>query len=202
MHSNKTIFIIGILTLILTASCTVSTEKNEPSHDTAKTEEAAQELKENIQKIQIKPEQSAEIYLTQKKADASNIIITVMVKNSKKIPVQSVRSWLSYNPKQITAVKIDTTKSSFETAAPTENNIEPLFGLIKIGRSTLGAGILDADIEVAKIVCTIKDPQTPSIMDFFDYQSGEEGHTQIQTIQDGQVFNILKKPLSPALIIQ
>lgn len=209
--NNKICIIIGLtLILVLNTSCRftdveVPQDNGETQKEAVIDKEAItpkEEIKKRIEEAKIKPALSAEFELETKQVDKFTTIATIFVLNPEQVAIQSVQSWLTYNPENIMAAKIDTSNSAFNVAAPDENTIEPLFGLIKIGRSQSEDAITETKIEVAKVVFTKNKEQKDmdAFIDFYDYQE-EGGHSQIHILEDGTVFNIAKPPVSPATII-
>lgn len=73
-------------------------------------------------------------------------------------------------------------------------------GLIKIGRSRTGESIDLAEINVAEVV--VEKLQTgATVLNFYDYHEDYSGHTTVNAILDGEIYNVLKKPELPAIVL-
>lgn len=162
-----------------------------------------EEIHNLIRTVQSKPKQSAEFEIELKQMDASTTAATIFILNPEQKAIQSAEAWLTYNPAIITALKIDTDASAFNMAAPNENDIEPSFGLIKIGRSHSESPVNENRIEFATITFSKDSSQKDldAFIDFYDYRE-DGGHIQINTLLEGTVYNIAKIPRSPATIIR
>lgn len=128
------------------------------------------------------------------------IKVLLSIKNEHLIKFNSVRSFLSYNPDLIEATNIEIHKNLEEKVlfAPNEKNIDKENGLIKIGFSSISEIEPAGRITIAIVTFRRKSRETINI-DFFDARDG--GHTDIVGISRGITESLLKRPKSPALII-
>ena len=184
---KKTIILFGLLTLL--TGCHFSTEKT--SSETVQSVEFLQ----NIRK-------SATVQLSQETISPEKIKIKIMLENPEQKEIISARTWLAYDPAVLNAIEIDTTNSDFDLFAPGENNIDATAGVIKIGRSKTGAQKITSSQIIAAEVIFEKISTVTTSIDFFNYHEDNSGNTSINIQLDDSVFNILKKPDVPALIIQ
>lgn len=196
-----------VIMLSLLSSCRfsndVSTPKNAEQTHNSTDATSNEEIYNLIKTEQLKPEKSAEFTIELNQIDALTTTATIYILNPEQKAIQSAEAWLTYNPANISAQKIETDTSLFNMAAPNENNIEPAFGLIKIGRSHSEAPITESRIELATITFSKDESQKDldAFIDFYDYQE-DGGHIQINTLLEGTVYNIAKAPRSPATIIR
>jgi hypothetical protein len=205
---NKNVYIIiGLLTITLLSGCNNTTDTNndylQPTPITINQETRSNTnthyLLANISEL---PSKSVELFLEENNTDPYTMVVTVKAKNPKKYNLQSVRTWLTYAPEKLQAVKIETKNSPFQIAAPEENMIDPESGLIKIGRANVSEKVQDEEIEIAKIVFVKKiQNDDATIIDFYNHKNSK-GHTQANVVLNNQVINVAKKPNSPALIIR
>ncbi|MBU0578189.1 cohesin domain-containing protein [Patescibacteria group bacterium] len=132
--------------------------------------------------------------------EGDQVTVKVMLDNPEEKPITSVQSWLSYNPKALEGKSVDFSNSDFVLSAPYENTFDEFFGLVMIGRGTNEA-VVAKSITVAEVVFDLIADGT-TMVDIYDYQTNLTGHASVNMILDGFPYNILKKPESPALIIQ
>lgn len=112
-----------------------------------------------------------------------------------------MRSWLSYNPNDLKIIKIDTENSDFNLSAPGEDKVDSEKGLIKIGRSNTAETVNSKEIKIANI--TVEKLQTgATLIDFYDYHKDQSGHTNANMLLEGKIYNLAKKTLSPALVLE
>lgn len=198
------IYIIGVCIVLLTSGCNISNEYETPPQQDEVQEKITNTSPSHflLANIQDLPNTSAELILEEESSDPYTTVVTIKAKNPDQYNIQSVRTWLTYDPTTLKAVKIDTSNSPFQIAAPQENTIEEAFGLIKIGRANVSNEVRDEEIEIAKIVFVKKlEEDQVSIIDFYNHK-GNKGNTQVNTVINKNVINISQKPQSPALIIK
>jgi Cohesin domain len=142
-------------------------------------------------------ESDAELTLApsvQQASKGDEFTVDVMLKNPSQQNVISVRTWLSYDPKALSATALDTSASPFALPAPGEDGISADEGRVMIGRANITGGVKDAQVKVAtvhfKVLSAYKDKTTIS---FYDYQVNELGHTSVNIVDQGFPLNILGK---------
>jgi hypothetical protein len=136
----------------------------------------------------------------EKEQDGRTLRVKILIDNPEGRAITSVQSWLSYNPKALKGVKIDTANSAFELMAPYDNTFDEVNGLVKIGRSS-SEPVSDKLIEVAQAEFDM-DYIGSTFVDFYDYQNDLTGHTSANVLQGETPFNVLMLPESPALVIE
>ena len=132
--------------------------------------------------------------------DGDTVTVKILLDNPEKKPLTSVQSWLSYNPKVLNGVSINTENSLFTFAAPYENSFDEATGVVMIGLGN-DESINDKEIVVAEVVFQ-KIDEGISMIDVYDYRQDLSGHASANIMHEGLPYNILKKPESPALIIE
>ncbi len=108
--------------------------------------------------------------------------------------IVSVRSWLSYNPDFLEAVSIDTKDSPFTLSAPGEFEIDRDQGLIKLGRSNVSGGYKQIESKIATVHFKVKTAYAvDALIEVYDYQNSELGHTSVNIIDQAFPMNILSE---------
>ncbi len=185
---NKTFaFIIG---LIILSSCALQEAEQRPSAEIVDKIKSAQKIDKSI-----------EFKLTKTKITPKTFRVSLDLSNPEKREINSVRTWLSYNPEDLKIIKIETQDSDFNLAAPGENEYDAEAGLIKIGRSQTNGVRQKSEMKVAEIM--LEKTQTGSvILDFYNYHENQDGHINANILFEGRVYNLAAKPDSPGLIIE
>lgn len=150
-------------------------------------------------------EADAELTLTPSVAEArmgDEFDVDVMLKNPGQQNVISVRAWLEYNPDVLEGVSIDTADSPFSLSAPGETEFSAQQGLAKIGRSNISGGFSGAEVKVATVRFRVKTPfYLVALIEPYDYQVSELGHTSVNIVDQGFPINILSEEPDPASVI-
>lgn len=120
--------------------------------------------------------------------------VDIVLENPDFQKVISVRSWLDYDPMMLEVLNIETDDSPFTLSAPGEDNVSVSEGRVKIGRSNITGGMIDAESTVATVKFKVLAQYASSTtIDFYDYQVSELGHTSVNIIDGGFPLNILSK---------
>ncbi|QQR83302.1 hypothetical protein IPJ72_05895 [Candidatus Peregrinibacteria bacterium] len=141
----------------------------------------------------------AELVLVPTQSSADNgqtFSVAVRLLNPSQQNIISVRAWLNYNPNVLEATSIDAQDSPFQLVAPGENDLNAKEGHVQIGRSNISGGFSGSEAVIATVQFKVLAKQKGvATIDFFDYQSSELGHTNVNIITQGLPLNILtKKP--------
>ncbi|MBU1017598.1 hypothetical protein KKA33_01060 [Patescibacteria group bacterium] len=136
------------------------------------------------------------------KAERENgqVTVTVTLNNPENKLVTSVQSWLSFDPSRLYGKEIKTGDSAFSLIAPYDNTFDNENGLVMLGRANPDP-LTDKTIKVAEVVFDIKG-EGATMIDVYDYKDDLSGHTSANSVIEGKPYNILKRPNSPALIIE
>ncbi len=126
--------------------------------------------------------------------------VRVDLKNPAGKTIDGVRSWVAYDTSKLKAVRLDDTASDFDFFLPQENSIQVEQGMIALGRSSK-TPMNKAIAHVVTITFEVLPTTTEKVtsIDFFDYQTGTDGHTNVLLLVDGQTHNILKDPAQPGV---
>jgi hypothetical protein len=121
------------------------------------------------------------------------IVLDISVMNPSSQKIISTESWLSYDPKKLSGIKIDSTDSKFDMITPGENEFVPDQSVVRIGRGSTTGGIDDTSLKVASVYFKVLSatPGDTTAITFYDYQSNELGRTNVNIISGGLPFNIL-----------
>jgi len=136
------------------------------------------------------------------KADhqANQVNVTLTLENPNLKPITSAQTWLSYNPLALKGASINTKDSAFDLMAPYDNTFDENNGLVMVGRGSTKP-LTGKSIKVAELTFDVLGGGA-TMIDAYDYQENLSGHTSVNTVVNGEPFNILLKPNSPALIIE
>lgn len=122
------------------------------------------------------------------------VVVDVVLKNPERQKVISVRSWLKYDPAQLTALGVMSSDSLFTLSAPGEDGVDAPNGLVKIGRSNIGGGVTEPETVVATVKFKVKTASAVTAkISAHDYQVTELGHTNVNIIDQGFPVNVLSK---------
>lgn len=127
--------------------------------------------------------------------------VKIVLKNPGLQSVISVRSWLEYNANVLEAVSINTDTSPFTLSAPGETEISKDDGFVKLGRSNISGGYAQAEATVATVHFKVITPYAiKALIEAYDYQVTELGHTSVNIVDQAFPINILSEE-PEALII-
>jgi len=118
--------------------------------------------------------------------------VDITLKNPGLQNIISVRAWLSYNPDILEGIGISTDGSPFSLSAPGETEFSQNEGHLKLGRSNVSGGFSGAEVKVATVRFKVKTPYAvEALVEAYDYQISELGHTSVNIIDQGFPVNIL-----------
>ncbi len=180
---------ISIIGLILISACSLQGDTT-PSSEIVDQIESAKEVQKTV-----------DLRLNKTKITPKTFKVSILLTNLEKKEILSTRTWLSYNPEDLKIIKIDTQNSDFNLAAPGENEYDAEKGIIKIGRSNVDQEVSLPAIQIAEI--TVEKINTgTTVIDFYDYHKDQSGHTNVNILRDGQIYNLAKEPTSPGVVIE
>ncbi len=185
MNSIK--ILLAAIIVILASNLLVACSPVGVSEAGVKRIEEAQTLKKTVQ-------------LRLEEQIGKDIQLKIILDNPEKMPVTSAETWLTYNPKLLTGLELDTSNSAFELAAPYSNDFDQNAGLVMLGRST-ATPIMDAEILIAEIRFK-KIVDGAAMIEAYDYKHNLKGHTSVNMMVGNDPLNILLKPESPLFIIE
>jgi hypothetical protein len=120
--------------------------------------------------------------------------VEVVLKNPGLQNVISVRSWLEYNTNVLEAVSINTDTSPFTLSAPGETDISKDEGFVKLGRSNISGGYAQAEAKIATVHFKVITPYAiKTLIEPYDYQVTELGHTSVNIVDQAFPINILSE---------
>lgn len=120
--------------------------------------------------------------------------VDVTLKNPGLQSVISVRSWLDYNENVLEAVSVDTNDTPFTLSAPGETEVSADQGLVKLGRSNVSGGFELAEGKVATVRFKVITPYAiATVIEAYDYQISELGHTSVNIVDQAFPVNILSE---------
>jgi uncharacterized protein YcfL len=191
--NNKQLLLIGS-SLLLLVSCASKTPHKKP--DTTALQQLVMQQKE----------QAKTATLTLTTSDPLTVMaggtftVLVTLQNPAQTSIDSVRSWLTFDPKKLQVQSMDDENSAFDLALADENKFDNTTGIVSIGRSSStvqnGKSLL-----VEKIVfqALSRGDEATTAIDFYDYKENTDGHTGVYHLVDGVPYNILQEPHNTSL---
>lgn len=187
MNSVK-ILIAGAMVALLTSALTGCASKKQESNSVG------------VQRISEAKEMIKTVSLSLSEVENKDgIVVRLMLSNPEKKPITSVQSWLTYNPKVLEGVSIDTKETAFELMAPYNNNFDQAIGLVMLGRSN-AEPVSDKEIVIADLHFK-RIGEGAAMIEAYDFRQDMEGHTSANMMLDGKPVNILMEPQIPLVII-
>ncbi len=168
--------IIGILTLV---SCGFG---REPNPDNALSHSAAPTMHTARMVLRVLEDRG-----TEKK-------LGIVVQNPGRVPIQSVRSWVRFDPEAADISDLAIEQGDLVLFAPGERMINQAEGFVQIGAAAR-TPIRDDVFTVASF--TVRG--TP-VLTFYDWRPEGDGHSALLSLQEGDVTNILASP--PSIEVQ
>src|SRR3989344_312987 len=166
---------IGILLLV--TSCGIS---RSPRDDRALQNNAATESL------------SAHMALRVLREDGTSKTFAIVLQNPQHALIQSVRAWVQFDSSAIYVSDLTIEDGRFSLFAQGERGIDSEGGFIKIGAAT-SEPITDALITLATF--TVRSTSSDaSVLTFYDWRIGGDGHTAVLSIDHGNALNILSAP--------
>lgn len=132
--------------------------------------------------------------------------VGIVLRNPAEVPVQSVRAWVTFDPKTLFIDNFVVEDGRFSLFAPGEHDIDLKEGFVKFG-GAVGAPMTDRETVLASFTVHLpKKPTGPLLLTFHDWQADGSGHTAVLSlpgkVSDATplgVLNIVQPPSSLAL---
>lgn len=117
----------------------------------------------------------------------------IVVSNPSRQPLQSVRSWLAYDPKILEGVDLRIV-DAFPLVAPGEQTFSKESGIVKLGASNIAGGNTDIEIPFARVQWKVlKKAEELSFVRFYEFSLlGQEGKTEVLLVEGGRTMDVLK----------
>lgn len=120
------------------------------------------------------------------------VVVDIAIRNPEKKSINSVSSWIKYNPAAFKALSIEDRDSDFDFPAPDGNKINEKDGLVQIGRAKIGGNLNTEEIFVGSVIFEVlAEQKSAETLEFFNYQTSELGNTGVFTINGLLTDNIL-----------
>ena len=172
--------ILIIFGLLLLTSC--GAEKEQSSGSTLKHSTAPDTLSARL-----------ELRLLEERQGTSTI--GIVIHNPERVPVQSVRSWIQFNPSSMRVQNLGIVESRFALFAPGERTIDRREGFVKLGAAAQSP-ITDEEIVFATFTVRADSGDVPSALSFYDWREEGNGHTAVLSLKEDSVQNIVRLPSS------
>lgn len=125
--------------------------------------------------------------------------IGIVITNPEGVPIQSVRSWVRFDPLTVNVQNLSIADDRFVLFAPGERTVDTTLGLVKIGTAAREP-IRDTEILVATFTVRVsaRGAEAP-VLAFYDWRAEGDGHTAVLSLSRGGVANVAEAPRSLAL---
>ena len=133
---------------------------------------------------------SARLVLRVLREEGDRKVLAIVVQNTDRLPIQSVRAWVRFDPMELKASDLTMEDGRFALFAPGEREIDSVSGFIKIGAA---AREPVSDDLATLATFTIQSSAKP-VLTFYDWREEGDGHAAILTLKDGKASNILTAP--------
>ncbi len=125
--------------------------------------------------------------------------VSIWLSNPEQKPITSVESWLSFNPEAVEVLSVDLSQSAFRLQAPYGQQVDAVQGLIRVGAGN-NPPLTSVNLPVAEVRLRLLKPGA-LLMDTFSYQPDLSGHVSANAVVQGQTYNLLRPPASPAVAL-
>ena len=123
--------------------------------------------------------------------------IGVVILNPQRVPIQSVRAWVQFDPAVIRDQNLSIEDGRFSLFAPGERTIESHQGFVKIG-GAVQEPVRDTEILFATFM--VRVPPIPGgtrpTLSFHDWRPEGDGHTAVLSLGTPTIVNVLRPPTS------
>lgn len=119
----------------------------------------------------------------------------IVIENPARVPIQSVRAWLAFDPSLATVRNLVIEDQRFFLFAPDEKNIDTSLGFVKIG-AAVREPIIDPVVTLASMDVSPRRSDVPPVFTFHDWREEGDGHSAVLSFENGKLHNILSAPPS------
>jgi uncharacterized protein YcfL len=192
--NKKQLLLIGS-SLLLLVSCASETPQTKPVN-TAALQQLVMQQKEQEKTATLTLTTSDPLTLTA----GGTFTVLVTLQNPAHTPIDSVRSWLTFDPSKLHVQSMDDRNSAFDLALADEKKFDNTTGIVSIGRSSSKVQNGNS-LQVEQIVFQAlpRGDEATTAIDFYDYKANTEGHTGVYHLVDGAPYNILQEPQNTSL---
>lgn len=119
--------------------------------------------------------------------------IDIVLTNPSRQPLQSVQSWVEYDPDVLKGVEVRIV-DQFPLVAPGEQAFSSEKGLVKLGASNVAGGMQEPEAVFARVKFQVLSQSAdPVLIRFHEFNLlGQEGRTKVLLIEEGRTVNVLK----------
>ncbi|MBT3835181.1 hypothetical protein HOF56_02930 [Candidatus Peribacteria bacterium] len=118
--------------------------------------------------------------------------IDIILNNPSAQPIQSIQSWISYDPMLLKGVDVSV-GDEFPLVAPGEKTFDEIQGLVKIGASNVSGGVNSSQLNFARVTFEVLAEDSESKVSFYEFSLlGQEGKTKALVVEAGRTVNVLK----------
>lgn len=119
--------------------------------------------------------------------------LDVVLTNPSLQPIQSVQSWLAYDPAVLQGQDVRVA-DTFPLVAPGEQTFSAERGVVRIGASNVSGGMRDPEITFARVTFQVLASVTdPVHIRFHEFSLlGQEGKTKVLLVEGGSTVNVLR----------
>lgn len=125
--------------------------------------------------------------------------IGIVLRNPAALPVQSIRSWMRFDPALVAISDLRIEDGRFSLFAPKERQVNETTGFLQLGGAARIAiaeeRILFASFHVERTSGRTRET-SPVILSFYDWKAEGNGHTAVLSLGSHGAVNIIEAPSS------
>lgn len=135
--------------------------------------------------------------------EEGGVRIGIVVRNPARVPLQSIRSWVRFDPAHARVSDLRVEDGRFSLFAPREREVNEADGFIQLGGAVRSGvkeeRVLFASFRVRRIGDRTAGGIAPAILSFYDWNAEGAGHTAALSLGPHGAVNIIDAPLSLVL---
>lgn len=128
--------------------------------------------------------------------------IGIILRNPAALPVQSIRSWMQFDPALVAISDLRIEDGRFSLFAPKERQVNETTGFLQLGGAARTA-IAEERIVFASFHVRETNGRTretsPVILSFYDWKAEGNGHTAVLSLGSHGAVNVIEAPSSLVL---
>lgn len=201
MKSKDLIIATALILIVLSLLSSCTFVENNVKDIPVQTKNTKLDKSQILEKMALVKKLSRDVDLNlEYKKENKNILVKMSLNNPSKKPIQSAETWFSFNPELLKVKSVDASLSDFNLPAPYKVNFDNEKGLLMIGRSNKSS-INKENINLVQVNFELlKDESTT--LNAYNYNPNLTGNSSVNIVYKGKVYNVLKEPKIPTLIIK
>lgn len=175
------------LSLMLLASCASS---DTPAGDNGEGETGTQALLHRTAPSTL----AVDLHLRVLDHGGGRTVVGIVVRNARRRAIQSVRSWIQFDPRVATVEDLTILDQRFSLSPPGEREIAATEGMVRLGVATPSA-VQDEELLLASLAIIPRSRWRGVRLTFYDWRADGEGHTAVLSVNDrGIPIPLLRLP--------